>query len=540
MRGKCEEFLEQTLDYLCKVYIIIMAFVFAAFLSEGYIKGGTDKGMLYIYISVAFCGMGLLLFIPWFILQITGNRAKLHFSLSPIGDRLLLLYLILQPISYLLSNNKEEALLGVHGWYQGLLPMICVLLSYFFISRFLTNTTYGLGVLSIGSVFIFLLAILNRFDIDPLGYNEAGAGFISTMGNINWFCGYWSVFFGVSLGLFFCKRNSKFILQVLYAVYFALSVFVGAIQGSDVALLVFAVSFLALLFYAGFHTKEDLIRVFDMCILAFGTLCVCGAIMRITDTNVNYQAFSSTFLTNPFTMAGFVILFLVLRDIFVRESGLMAAKKKASLMMGIVCILVLLMMGLYVIVLIINTKHPGVLPFIQSDTELSLFTADFHWGSSRGITWYAGICTFLDADLIHKIFGWGPESFAYGLYQSTSRAGDACNAFFEGARLTNAHNELITVLVNAGIVGALTYALSLFNTGRRFIKSRRGIAFAAGFAILSYSANNLFSFAQPVNITYLFLVMGIGEAYLRRGKEEKKEIETEEREEKIENEVSME
>ena len=61
--------------------------------------------------------------------------------------------------------------------------------------------------------------------------------FISTLGNINWFCGYWSVTAPVGMALYWC--SDKAVVRMLSGIYSAIAMVSGVTQGSNSAWLVF-------------------------------------------------------------------------------------------------------------------------------------------------------------------------------------------------------------------------------------------------------------------------------------------------------------
>jgi len=88
---------------------------------------------------------------------------------------------------------------------------------------------------------------------------------------------------------------------------------------------------------------------------------------------------------------------------------------------------------------------------------------------------------------------------------------------FGNARLTNAHNEWITILVNTGILGCIGFAGMMICGIRDFMraKGRSALLFACGMALLAYTVNNVFSFQQSMNVSTMFVIFGMGEAFLR-------------------------
>ena len=102
-------------------------------------------------------------------------------------------------ISYLLTDYPEFAKMGADGWNMGFWPQILFLFFFLLLKRTLTTgmAKAGIGMMLSASTVVFLLGLLNRYGVNPLHMESSGPGFISTIGNINWYCGYWSVLFPV-------------------------------------------------------------------------------------------------------------------------------------------------------------------------------------------------------------------------------------------------------------------------------------------------------------------------------------------------------
>ena len=96
---------------------------------------------------------------------------------------------------YVFSNYKDITLWGEEGWYMGLVPLLLLCGISFFISR-LWQGDGNLAYLIMGaSAVVFLLGICNRYSFYPISLAGSQPGFISTLGNINWFCGFFLIIF---------------------------------------------------------------------------------------------------------------------------------------------------------------------------------------------------------------------------------------------------------------------------------------------------------------------------------------------------------
>lgn len=92
---------------------------------------------------------------------------------------------------------------------------------------------------------------------------------------------------------------------------------------------------------------------------------------------------------------------------------------------------------------------------------------------------------------------------------------------YAGERLTNAHNEWLTLLVNTGFLGLACY-LGLFASAfARHIRGASGqpLLYLSAICILTYTMNNIVSFQQVLSTPFVFIMTGIGEAYFRNMQE---------------------
>ena len=94
---------------------------------------------------------------------------------------------------------------------------------------------------------------------------------------------------------------------------------------------------------------------------------------------------------------------------------------------------------------------------------------------------------------------------------------DMLKEYFKGRSLTNAHCEWLTVLVNNGLLGMVCYAGLFVSAIMRFLKAGKTnpLAGVCGFAVLAYTVNNLFSFQQVLSAVTVFMVLGMGEVFVR-------------------------
>ena len=457
-------------------------------------------------------------------------------------------------ISYLLTDYTEFAKMGADGWNMGFWPQILFLFFFLLLGRTFTTgmAKAGIGLMISASTVVFLLGLLNRYGVNPLHMESSGPGFISTIGNINWYCGYWSVLFPVCCGIFLFREKvlpgsrsahtgalqQRTPASVLYdflpavsGIAVVIGFATGVSQGSDSGLLVLAAITLILGCFAG-KEKEGLRHFIELLLLFCVSLTGLFALQHLFPERNKYQTTGYLFLTGkPWGLIFGVLLLCLYFFLFIRKKNCANGRTKTvenyrdnkltgtadrgivwtyrawQILTGLSAAALVLYIGL----LIFNTTHPGVIPALDGN---ALFTFNTSWGSSRGATWSIGIHTFLAQNFGHRLFGVGPDSMAAYLYQSDNSTLLAeVRATFGDKRLTNAHGEWITVLVNTGLMGLLSFAAMIISAvGTLFSRKQKTLAKACGLAVLCYTLHNIFSFEQMMNISQMYLVMGIGMA----------------------------
>ena len=437
-------------------------------------------------------------------------------------------------ISYLLTDYPEFAKKGADGWNMGFWPQILFLFFFLLLERTLTTemAKAGIGMMLSASTVVFLLGLLNRYGVNPLHMESSGPGFISTIGNINWYCGYWSVLFPVCCGIFLFREK---VLPVFSGIAVVIGFATGVSQGSDSGLLVLAAMTLILGCFAG-KEKEGLRHFIELLLLFCVSLTGLFALQHLFPERNKYQTAGYLFLTGkPWGLIFGVLLLCLYFFLFIRKNncangwtktvenhcdnkltgtadrGIVWTYRAWQILTGLSAAALVLYIGL----LTFNTTHPGVIPALDGN---ALFTFNTSWGSSRGATWSIGIHTFLAQNFGHRLFGVGPDSMAAYLYQSDNSTLLAeVRATFGDKRLTNAHGEWITVLVNTGLMGLLSFAAMIISAvGTLFSRKQNTLAKACGLAVLCYTLHNIFSFEQMMNISQMYLVMGIGMAMAQK------------------------
>lgn len=510
------------------LWISILAYyiVLPLYFKNGYELIATNKYKCFMFISknVLFTLLvfALVYFSTW------GMNKKEIQVFKPISkiDLSMLFLISAFVLSYSFSSYKkvgekdsyfffEGAIYGANGWFMGLVTFVIMVLVYFLVTRFYYYSKYiWYPVLGVSSI-IFVWGILNRYGIFPVDMSggfltEADlVSYLASIGNINWFAGFQSVMVPLLVGFYWAEEDSvkRKLLGIL--VYVA----GGAVllNGSDSAVMSYMVMGFVLLLVS--VSSEKKMMRFSEVLFLFSFAGITLSIIDLIFPGVRSHPsdFSDIFMEGVSAVLIFIVAIL-LRFYFGMCKLNKAkysewAKNKLSKVL-IICALAGL--ALTVVLITVNTLSHGALPLIG---DKGVFNFDDDWGSSRGATWTMGLKTFAGLPFIHKIFGAGPDCFYFAL-RDNDYVYDLAFEYFGGARLTNAHCEIITLLVNTGLVGLAAFVTMNVYTIKTFTKKIKDDPYMVAFtlSVVMYLANNLFSFEQITNVPFYFLTIAMGAA----------------------------
>ena len=132
------------------------------------------------------------------------------------------------------------------------------------------------------------------------------------------------------------------------------------------------------------------------------------------------------------------------------------------------------------------------------------------WGTYRGYIWRATIEEFSKLNIIHKLFGTGPDTF--GIYMYRLRYDDMLsktNQYFDSA-----HNEYLQYLFTHGIIGLISYIVLLvavisrgFRAGINMVKDNKKSAVLLGlsFSVFSYAIQAIVNINIPIAAVFFFM-----------------------------------
>lgn len=487
------------LRLLCNLYIIALTVVLPLYTGGTYRQLGDNKYILFRNLSLLCLGLWMAASMTEVIRRrkesggAPGDRVKLR-KMSAV-DICVLLYGVSVLFSALFSKYGNTAWLGYTEWYMGVVSQLMFVGIYFFVSRCYDGKKYPVYFWTAAFFIVVLLGILHRFGLDPLGLmKEFNSGdweyshMLSTIGNINWFCGYCSVALAVPLGKYL-RAGSRWKCVLLYLVS-AAGLFLLFIQGSDMGVAIMAAGLFICLLWG---IKDGV--VFRRTFALIGTVCFLIPSYGLLASFLGQEVIKAL---PPDSIGWNVInlpvwwpagaLCMILWIMFCRLSGCAEEKVQRYARIAIVGALFL------------AAAAGGLIFLIRRPM-------DEMWGSGRGTIWNLAFQGFLKNGWPQKLIGVGPDCFAEYIYtvftweELSFMTGRWANAVF-----ANAHNEWLNHLVNLGIMGTGCY-LGIFVSGiKRYRRYLPGIL-----AVVMYGVASLVGFQQCMSTPLLFLILGMCE-----------------------------
>lgn len=430
-------------EFGCDVFCILILGIFPIFLTEGlFFTLNYSKYLFLIFSSAA-----LLLF---YIFSPYAKKTMSSLKKISVPDWAMISLCAVYIISGLMSSDFAEALNGASGRFNGIITILCYTIIYFIITRYGGIKPIFFYIFAISSSLVFLLGILNFFQIDPLNaYANVKESereiFLSAIGNRNFF----SAFVCIGLPIFatlFClsKTRLKTIFFAIATIFGELALFIG---NSDSGFIGMVIVFLVLPIFL-FDNYNSFRRYIMFTFTFFASAQIINILIFSTSKEVGKIAGISNLLMNS-KISIIILMFLALISLILYIFPL---EKKLPL--GIIKKIFVGMITVLIVIFLISFFYFSVI-----NTHISLgifedylrFSSDF--GSNRGSVWIALLTAFISFPIIKIFIGSGPDTIYQVLLEYYP------NEIRNGSLLPfdSAHNEYIHYLITTGLIGLAAY-----------------------------------------------------------------------------------
>lgn len=450
-----------------------------------------------------------------------------------VADAAVLVFWLVSLISTLQSEYLYEAFWGNEGRYSGLFLITLYVIFYFIVSRFWTFKGWILEAFLISGMVMCYIGITDYFQMDILEFRrrispEQSTIFTSTVGNINTYTAYVALLMGLAAAMFTTAKT--FIKSIWYYACLIVTFFAIIMGCSDNAYLAIGAMF-AFLPFVLFKSRRGVCR-YLVVLASFFTVIQC----------IDYinQAFAETVigLDSLFqVMVNFGGLLPVVAVLWAAAAALWifwyrnpkhAAKDNINMGMnrnngslGKVAGSDEIGKGLIYAWLIIVIAGALAVCFALFDANAlgngerygslgNYLVFNDSWGTNRGYIWRKSMEIYQEFPVLHKIFGYGPDTF--GILTTENFRGEMVGA--TGQIFDSAHNEYLQFLVTVGPIGLAGYLVFLAGGAWRLLKNRLRNPYIVGclFAVICYVFQALVNLNLPIATPMMWLLMSTGMA----------------------------
>ena len=481
----------KVLNKLTNIYMGILIIIFPLIVdSKGYENILEVKYYAFILIVVSFLLISIIIY--FYELIIKGNNILKDYKLT-ILDYLVLIYLLVNIISTILSPYNDFNLLKGLGRGEGLLIIFVYVILYFLISLFGKFDKKIFNYFSISSLLVSLVGILQFFTFNPFNLYKGISGpynmsYMSTIGNIDFLSSYYTITISMTALCYIFKDNSKK-ENFLYLLSLISSIFIFLLINVDSGKVAFLFLIMIILPYIVKNNKRLSKFLNIMGIIVLGYFINYFVNMKYIGTSNVYKAFWNFDNIS-------LILFLTIIILFI--ASLFLGKKKYELKR--VNKFYLLYLPLFIISLFIIYNYDLKISFLNDLSRILHGDFSDNIGNNRLFLWKRSLVLFKD----YPIIGTGADTFGY---RFMSRFKDDILLVSEMSINDTAANVYLTNLVNIGFMGFISYLLVIIDP---LLKRNKSNCYKILLlSLLCYSISNIFNISLVIVTPYLWILLGL-------------------------------
>ena len=446
---------------------------------------------------------------------------------QPAAYKFLILFLILAAISTLLSDYKFESFWGNEGRFSGLFLISLYALGVFMIGKLGKIKKWYLDLFLLSGVLVCLFGITDYFRMDLLHW-KAGVtttqadSFTSTLGNINTYTAYVALVLGVACGLFTTEKN--IFRNIWYFIVLLIGFFAIITGQSDNAYLALGAVF-ALFPLALFATRKGIIRYITVIASFMSVIKVIDEInKKMAEKVIGLSGIFDVLVRHKYLEVIVIALWLLVAVLYIGDRVLMKDKEDKVGKWLRITWFCLIAAGVAAVIAVLYDANFGPNPEKYSSLSGYLVFND-SWGTNRGYCWRIGWESYMQQPLIHKLFGFGPDTFGILTWPFRQDSLDTYGVFFESA-----HNEYFQYLVTMGPFTMIAYILFLVSSCARmfrYAKVQPWILAPLG-ATVCYGAQALVNINLPIATPVMWALLAVGLAMCKNASETAKGSEKQE------------
>lgn len=443
-----------------------------------------------------------------------------------ITDAAVFTFWLMTLISTLQSDYVFESFWGNEGRYSGLFLVTLYTAAYFMISKFWKFKGYIIELFLISGMILCVIGITDYFQLDVLDFRgeirpEQSAMFTSTIGNVNSYTAYVALVMGVASAMFGAVRGTA--RTIWYYICMVITFFAIVMGCSDNAYLALGAMF-AFLPFVLFQTRTGIMRYLVMVATFFTVVQSVGKLsVRYADIVIGFDGLFQVIVRMKILPYAVAAVWGAAAGVFLYNRKKRRQQKEpgrtneegwdrvGKLPVRIWGALVLTAV-LAVCAVLYDVNAAGHAERYGVALRNYLEFGD-RWGTSRGYIWRRSLELYQQLPLMHRIFGYGPDTFGiftvnqikFEMINTTTQIYDA------------AHNEYLQFLVTIGPIGMIAYILMMASAAARFAKKRVFTPYLSGIAaaVICYAAQAFVNLNLPIMTPMMWLLMSVGMAACR-------------------------
>lgn len=517
---------------IASVFTLIIIAVFPLFFRNYYFDILTVKYIFYYGTIISMAVVMLVVSIIFLFLDksrydwATIKSLKRQFSIKSFrkSDWAMIAFLIAVAISTFQSDYFYESFWGNEGRFMGMFLILLYGVSFFIIGHCLKFKQWFLDVFLFAGMIACIIGIMQFFKYDPIGFKKGLTAsdfpsFTSTIGNINTYTSYVALISGMGTVLFAIEKNRFRRAWYLFTVIISIFALITGI--SDNAYLALFALFGLLPLYL-FNNLKGLKRYMVLVSILFTEFQFIDLISQKYPEHVLKINGLFNVIVGYDKLAHFVVMLwgicivLYVLDACVSKESIMKKDNNLGRWIWLGLLIIIVMAGCYILY---DANIAGNADKYGSLKKYLVINDD--WGTHRWYIWRIGMESYAKFPLIHKIFGYGPDTF--GIITVNNFYEEMISRYNE--KFDSAHNEYLQYLITIGIVGLAAYLTLLFTSIVEMIRAskKRPVMMALTFALVCYGAQAAVNISVPIvaPIMMTLLMVGVSGASTEREEADK-------------------
>ena len=421
------------------------------------------------------------------------NRAEKNDKTTSWINIWFLVFLGVLCVSTIATGSISDAWYGMDTKMFGTKILLLCCGIFVFVSKGYKLTKVIHGCLILGTGIVYILTILNRFQIDPLHMysnliQEQHSIYLSTIGNVNILSSYISVLLPLCMGLFLYTESAMSKgYKLSYGVLIVLGVMAGISTNSDSFFLGFGAALGTFLWFALSGQKESK-EYLKLCILCGISMLILHGFYNWTDKPVIWKTLQLTMIEEiPWLLIIAVLILLYCATTKVSAESVYHKVRNIIFLILAICII-----GLVVYIVLIN------LGAIETDNSYLIFNDK--WGTNRGYAWRNTIELYGELPLYQKIIGIGPGQF-YDFFAVPNEIRER--------PFVDPHSDYLYYLVTFGVVGFASWLGMILTAIVTCLRNRDAEAVIIASLLIAWMAQATVNTSLVFTVPYLFVMLAL-------------------------------